>query len=213
MELSSCCELRVSERVQGFHAQSRLQPGRGSVVGRTALEKTVIHVTDTLADPEFTFVRPPNLRPSRTLLGVPLIREGTLIGVMGLARPEVKPFNDKQIELAADLRRSGGDRDREHAAVRGGAAAHARAYRSRWSSRRPRRRCSRLSAALPAIFSRCLQPCWRTPFGSATPSSEISIGWDGDALRPVAATWYAACFAEAGRRRPHVIRTSATVAW
>ena len=83
-----------------FMSKSPLQPGRGSVVGRTALEKTVIQVTDTLADPEFTFVRPPNLRPSRTLLGVPLIREGTLIGVMGLARPEVKPFNAKEIELA-----------------------------------------------------------------------------------------------------------------
>jgi GAF domain-containing protein len=83
-----------------FMSKSPLQPGRGSVVGRTALEKTVIQVTDTLADPEFTFVRPPNLRPSRTLLGVPLIREGTLIGAMGLARPEVKPFNAKEIELA-----------------------------------------------------------------------------------------------------------------
>ena len=84
-----------------FIAQSPLQPDRGSVVGRTALEKTIVHVTDTLADPEWTFVRPPNLRPSRTLLGVPLIREGTLVGVMGLARPEVKPFNAKEIELAA----------------------------------------------------------------------------------------------------------------
>ena len=54
-----------------------------------------------MADPEWTFVRPPDLRPSRTLLGVPLIREGTLAGVMGLARPEVKPFSAKEIELAA----------------------------------------------------------------------------------------------------------------
>ena len=51
--------------------------------------------------PEWTFVRPLNLRPSRTLLGVPLLREGTLIGVMGLGRSEVKPFNAKEIELAA----------------------------------------------------------------------------------------------------------------
>ena len=54
-----------------------------------------------LADPEWTFVRPLNLGPSRTVLGVPLLREGTLIGVMGLARSEVKPFNAKEIELAA----------------------------------------------------------------------------------------------------------------
>jgi two-component system, NtrC family, sensor kinase len=89
------------EDLRDFIAKSPLPSGRGSVVGRTALEKTIIHVADTLADPEWTFVRPPNLRPSRTLLGVPLIREGTLIGVMGLARPEVNPFNAKEIGLAA----------------------------------------------------------------------------------------------------------------
>jgi GAF domain-containing protein len=86
-----------------FLAQNPVQPDRGTVVGRVALEKTIVHVTDTLADPEWTFVRPPNLRPSRTLLGVPLLREGTLIGVMGLARSVVKPFNAKEIELAASF--------------------------------------------------------------------------------------------------------------
>src|SRR5262249_57951949 len=40
-----------------FIARSPLQPDRGSIVGRTALEKTIIHVPDTLADPERTFVR------------------------------------------------------------------------------------------------------------------------------------------------------------
>jgi GAF domain-containing protein len=87
--------------LKAFLAQNPVQPDRGTVVGRVALEKTIVHVTDTLADPEWTFVRPPNLRPSRTLLGVPLLREGTLIGVMGLARSVVKPFNAKEIELAA----------------------------------------------------------------------------------------------------------------
>ena len=83
-----------------FMAKLPLQSGRGSVVGRTALEKTVIHVTDTLADPEFTFVEASELAPFTYFAGVPLIREGTLIGVMGLARPVVKAFNAKEIELA-----------------------------------------------------------------------------------------------------------------
>jgi signal transduction histidine kinase len=84
-----------------FLAQVPFQLGRGSLVGRTAEEKTIIHITDTQADPEFTFARPANLRPSLTMLGVPLLREGTLIGVMSLGRPVVKEFNAKQIELAA----------------------------------------------------------------------------------------------------------------
>jgi signal transduction histidine kinase len=84
-----------------FLAQVPFQLGRGSLVGRTAEEKTIIHITDTRADPEFTFARPANLRPSLTMLGVPLLRKGTLIGVMSLGRPVVKAFNAKQIELAA----------------------------------------------------------------------------------------------------------------
>ena len=112
-----------------FIAQTPLEPSRGSVVGRTALEKTIIHVTDTLADPEWTFVRPPNLRPSRTLLGVPLMREDTLIGVMGLARPEVKPFNAKEIELAATFADQAVIAIENVRLFEAEAAAHARAFR------------------------------------------------------------------------------------
>ena len=88
-------------KLKEFYAQNPVQRDRGTVVGRVALEKAIVHVTDTLADPEWTFVRPLNLGPSRTLLGVPLLREGTLVGVMGLARLEVKPFSAKEIDLAA----------------------------------------------------------------------------------------------------------------
>ena len=84
-----------------FLTQVPFQPGRGTLTGRIAVEKTIIHIADTLADPKYTFERPTNLRPSRTVLGVPLLREGVLVGVMSLSRPEVKPFNPKQIELAA----------------------------------------------------------------------------------------------------------------
>ena len=90
-----------SEELREFLSQVPLQPGRGSLVGRTALENTIIHITDTAVDPEWTFARPSDLGPSRTMLGVPLIREGALIGVLGLARPVVKPFDAKEIELAA----------------------------------------------------------------------------------------------------------------
>jgi class 3 adenylate cyclase len=81
-------------------AQAPLPLGRGSIVGRTALEQKVVQIRDTKTDPEFTFVRPPNLRPSRTMLAVPLIRDGTLIGVMGFARAVVKSFNAKETDLA-----------------------------------------------------------------------------------------------------------------
>ena len=67
------------EDYKDFLAKVSFQPERGTLVGRTVVENTVIHITDTETDPEFTFVKPSNIRPSRTLLGVPLLRQGTLV--------------------------------------------------------------------------------------------------------------------------------------
>jgi two-component system, NtrC family, sensor kinase len=74
---------------------------RGSCAGRALLERKIIHVVDALADPEYTFPETlAGVAGSRTLLGVPLLREGSPIGAMTLGRKSVRPFADKQIELA-----------------------------------------------------------------------------------------------------------------
>src|SRR5262249_1976359 len=73
--------------------------GRGTMTGRVALERAPVQIPDVLADPEFTWFEAQKLGNYRTLLGVPLLREGILIGVLGLAREMVRPFTDKQIEL------------------------------------------------------------------------------------------------------------------
>ena len=82
-----------------LHAMKDIQivVGRGSVAGRTILEGRPVHVPDVLADPEFTFR---GILKVRTVLGVPLLREGLPIGVMVLQRKAKRPFTDKQIELA-----------------------------------------------------------------------------------------------------------------
>ena len=73
--------------------------GRGSVVGRTVLAAKTVHVTDVLADPEYTNLDMQKKLGLRTVLGVPLLRERNPIGVISLVRNSVRPFTDKQIEL------------------------------------------------------------------------------------------------------------------
>jgi signal transduction histidine kinase len=73
--------------------------GRGSVVARTVLAAKTVHVTDVLADPEYTNLELQQILGFRTVLGVPLLREGNPIGVIPLLRRSVRPFTDKQIEL------------------------------------------------------------------------------------------------------------------
>src|SRR5262245_23652664 len=73
--------------------------GRGSVVGRTVLAAKTVHVTDVLADPEYTNLDMQQKLGLRTVLGAPLLREGNPIGVISLVRNSVRSFTDKQIEL------------------------------------------------------------------------------------------------------------------
>jgi signal transduction histidine kinase len=72
---------------------------RGSAVGRTLVEGKIVHITDVLADPEYTYFGGQKLGGFRTLLGVPLLREGTPIGVLVVQRKIVRPFTDNQVEL------------------------------------------------------------------------------------------------------------------
>ena len=79
----------------------RLEPGRGSCVGRTLLEAKIVHIPDIREDAQYTpeFKKMGALGGYRTMLGVPLLREGKPIGVITLIRTTMRPFTDGQIEL------------------------------------------------------------------------------------------------------------------
>ena len=78
-----------------------IQPERGSGFGRALLEGRAVHIPDVKADPEYTLVEGQRLGDYRTVLTVPMLREGVPTGVLSLTRSEVRPFTDKQIELAS----------------------------------------------------------------------------------------------------------------
>jgi GAF domain-containing protein/nitrogen-specific signal transduction histidine kinase len=74
-------------------------PRRGSVTGHAVMEGHLIHIPDVAIDPEFEVPDAVALGEVRTALGVPLLREGVVIGAISLARKRVEPFSEWQIEL------------------------------------------------------------------------------------------------------------------
>jgi GAF domain-containing protein len=83
-----------------FMERTPIPLARGSATGRALLEGAVVHISDVRADPDYTFVSD-QLGGFRTILAVPMLREGAPIGVLALTRTEVRPFNEKQIELVS----------------------------------------------------------------------------------------------------------------
>ena len=73
----------------------------GSATGRALLDGKVVHIADVQADSEYTFAEAQKLGGFRTILSLPMLREGVPIGVLALIRREVRPFTDKQIELVS----------------------------------------------------------------------------------------------------------------
>jgi signal transduction histidine kinase len=82
------------------HVQAHpLKLDRSSIGGRAVLERAIVHIHDVLADPEFTLFESQKLGNFRTAIGVPLMREGIVIGAMFLSRSTVDPFTQQQIDL------------------------------------------------------------------------------------------------------------------
>jgi signal transduction histidine kinase len=88
-----------SDEYRQYIMRHPIEPGRNTLVGRAALEGRTIHLPDCLADPEYAWSESQKIGGYRTMLGVPLLREGIPMGVMALTRSSVRPFSDKQIEL------------------------------------------------------------------------------------------------------------------
>jgi two-component system, NtrC family, sensor kinase len=89
-----------SPALDKFMEAHPLEISRGTVVGRTVLEGRTVHIADVQADTEYTFHEAARIGGLHTMLGIPLLRERTPIGVVVLQRKNVQPFTEKQIELA-----------------------------------------------------------------------------------------------------------------
>src|SRR5215470_2109964 len=91
----------IPAEYKDFQARNPIAPGRGTLAGRTILERRAVHIEDAAADPEYTRIEAVHLGNQRTMLGVPLVRDDALIGVITLARSRVEAFSEKEVARVA----------------------------------------------------------------------------------------------------------------
>jgi PAS domain S-box-containing protein len=89
-----------SQEAKEFISTHPYAPDRGTLSGRVELERRVVHIPDVLQDPDYTYTEAQKVAGFRTTLGIPLLREETLVGILILHRTRVDPFTNKEIELA-----------------------------------------------------------------------------------------------------------------
>src|SRR5262249_48744720 len=88
----------IPQEIREFAERNPLVLGRGSGAGRAAFERRTVHIHDVLADPDYTFSGREQTG-YRTLLAIPMLRVGELLGVIVIYRLDVRPFSESQIVL------------------------------------------------------------------------------------------------------------------
>ena len=78
-----------------------IRPGPGTIVGWAALERRTVQITDAWTDPRYSRKKDARVGKVRCMIGVPLLREGMPIGVIGLARERVEPYTQREIETVS----------------------------------------------------------------------------------------------------------------
>jgi GAF domain-containing protein len=82
-----------------FHINRSFAVSHGSVLGRAALEKRLVHVPDVFADPEWKDVETQRILGNRTVLAVPLLQDGRVMGVISMLRRIPQSLSEKQVQL------------------------------------------------------------------------------------------------------------------
>ena len=173
--------------------------GRSGVTSRVLMEGKSVQIPDVLVDPEYALRELARVGNFRTILGVPLLREGTIIGVLLLQREAVRPFMDKQIELAETFA------DQAVIAIENTRLFEAEQLRSRELAESLEQQTA-TSEVLQVISTSPgdLQPVFATMLENAVRICDATFGniyrWDGDALYLLAAHNTPPAFAEALKR-------------
>jgi GAF domain-containing protein len=177
------------------------EAGRGSVIGRTVLERKPVQIADVVSDPEYSFQEVQQKIGYRTVLGVPLLREGHPIGAIVLMRLTVQPFTEKQIELVTTFA------DQAVIAIENVRLFEAEQQRTRELSESLEQQTA--TSEVLGVISRSpgeVEPVFQAMLKNAVRICEAKFGhiyrWNGDVLS-LAATHNTPPAYEALRRAPH----------
>ena len=198
-----------SAEFRAFHETHPIAPGRGTTVGRVAIEGRTIHIPDVLADPEYTFLEAQKLGQVRANLGVPLLRGGKPIGALSLARSEPTPFTARQIGLVETFAAQA------VIAIENTRLLNELSQRTNDLSESLEQQTA-TSEVLKVISSSAgeLQPVFETMLKNAVQICSAKFGnlmlSEGDALRTVALYGAPRAYAEARRREPVTYHRSGT---
>ena len=202
------CSNKAGTEFVKFSEEHPIDVDRRSLVGRTALERRSVHIEDCLADPEYGLHEAARIGKHRTMLGVPLLRDGVAIGVIGLLRTSVKPFTDKQIELVTTFA-SQADIAIENARLLNELRQRTTDLTERTADlTEALEQQTATSEVLQVISSSSgdLEPVFATMLGNAARICDAKFGnifrWDGDAMHLVATHNTPPAFAEYRKRRP-----------
>jgi signal transduction histidine kinase len=100
IEVTGAHAAEQHQRIKDYFLTYPVLLGRGSLIGRIAMAGQAVHIPDVLADPDYKWSEAQQVGQFRTAFGVPLLREDETIGVLIFTRSAVRPFTEKQIELA-----------------------------------------------------------------------------------------------------------------
>jgi class 3 adenylate cyclase len=92
-------DIGANEGVVAFNRAHPITPTRATLTGRTAIERRAVHIPDVELDAEYNYPEAKRLGAFRAMLGVPMLREGTVVGVLNVWRDEPVPFSTEQIEI------------------------------------------------------------------------------------------------------------------
>jgi GAF domain-containing protein len=192
-----------------YLSEHPISPDRASCVGRAAVERRTVHMPDCLADPEYKSHEYQRVGKHRSMLGVPILRDGVPIAVIGLLRTVVKPFTSKQIELVTTFA------DQAMIAIENTRLFDAEQQRTRELSESLEQQTA-TSEVLKVISSSPgeLEPVFQTILSNATRLCEAKFGtlyrYDGGAFYPVTFHQVPSSFADFLRQRGSFVPPAGT---